>query len=73
LRVSPETASVSIDGAFVATARELALMERPLATTAGKHEVIVRAPGHIKVSERIVLEPGEVLDLEFSLSKIESN
>lgn len=73
LKVSPETASVSIDGAFVATARELALMERPLATTAGKHEVVVRAPGHIKVSEDIVLEPGEVLDLEFSLSRIESN
>jgi hypothetical protein len=72
-RVSPETASVSIDGAFVATARELSLMERPLATTAGTHEVIVRAPGFIEVSKRIVLEPGEVLELEFSLSTIESN
>lgn len=73
LKVSPETASVSIDGVFVATARELALMVRPLATTAGEHEVIVRAPGHLKVSKNFVLEPGEVLDLEFSLSRIESN
>lgn len=69
LRVSPDTASVSIDGVFVATGRELALMERPLATTAGSHEVFVRAPGHVAASKSVVLEPGEVLVLEFTLSK----
>jgi hypothetical protein len=73
LTVSPETASVSIDGQFVATARELALMERPLATSAGAHVVVVRAPGHVEASESIVLEAGTVMDLEFSLSRTESN
>jgi hypothetical protein len=69
LKVSPEAALISIDGVFVATARELALMERPLATTAGEHELVVSAPGHIAASETIVLAAGEVLALEISLQK----
>jgi hypothetical protein len=73
LRVSPESASVSIDGAFVATGRELALMERPLATTAGTHLVVVRAPGYVEASRSIELESGEVLELHFSLSEKGTN
>jgi len=72
-RVSPESASVSIDGVFVATGRELGLMERPLATTAGEHHVVVRAPGYFDVSKRVELGRGEVLELEFTLSEIQTN
>jgi hypothetical protein len=73
LEVSPEAATVSIDGVFVATGRELALMEGPLATTAGKHLVVVRAPGHAEASKNIELETGEVLELQFSLSEKGAN
>ena len=69
LRVGPDFASVSIDGVFVATGRELALMEGPLAITAGKHDVVVSASGFVATSKRIELDEGEVLELEISLSE----
>jgi hypothetical protein len=67
LRVRPDSASVSIDGVFVATGRELALMQGPLATTAGKHEIVVSASGFVAASKSIDLVEGEVLELEISL------
>jgi len=73
LRVSPESASVSIDGVFVGTARELGLMERPLATTAGPHHVVVRATGFIEASKSVEVGEGEVLELEVSLSEERTN
>ena len=68
-RVTPDSATVSIDGVFVATARELGLMEGPLAITAGKHRVVVRAPGHKEASRDVEISQGEVLELEFILSE----
>ena len=73
LRVSPDSASVSIDGVFVATGRELGLMEKPLATTAGEHTLVVRASGYIESSKRVELGEGEILELEFSLSEKQTN
>jgi hypothetical protein len=69
LRVRPEFASVSIDGIFVATGRELASMEGPLAITAGKHDVVVSASGYIGASEVIELVEDKVLELEIFLSE----
>jgi len=69
LRVRPDSASVSIDGVFVATGRELALMQGPLATTAGKHDVVVSASGFVATSRSIELVEGEVFELEISLSE----
>jgi uncharacterized membrane protein len=69
LRVRPDSASVSIDGVFVATGRELALMQGPLAITAGKHDVVVSASGFVAASKSIELVEGEVLEPEISLSE----
>ncbi|MEJ2580455.1 MAG: PEGA domain-containing protein [Acidobacteriota bacterium] len=69
LHITPRSASVFIDGVFVATASELKSMERPLATSAGAHRLVVRAPGHVEHSREISLEPGRVLELEISLSE----
>jgi hypothetical protein len=69
LRVTPESAMVSIDGLFVATARELGLMEGALAIPAGNHRVVVSAPGHVEASRDVEVSEGEVLELEFSLSE----
>jgi len=69
LWVRPDSASVSIDGVFVATGRELASMQGPLATTAGKHDVVVSASGFVAASKSIELVEGEVLELEISLSE----
>jgi hypothetical protein len=69
LSVKPESASVSIDGTFVATGRELALMQGPLAITAGKHQLEFSAPGYVAASKAVELVEGEVLELEISLSE----
>jgi len=73
LRVRPDSASVSIDGVFVATGRELALMEGPLATTAGKHDVVVSASGFVVASKSIELVKDEVLELEIFLSEMRTD
>ena len=73
LRVRPDSASVSIDGVFVATGRELALMQGPLAITAGQHDVVVSASGFVAASKSIELAEGEVLELEISLSEKRTN
>ena len=69
LTVKPESASVSIDGTFAATGRELALMQGPLAISAGKHQLEVSAPGYVVASRAVELVEGEVLELEISLSE----
>ncbi len=73
LRVRPDFASVSIDGAFVATGRELASMEGPLAMTAGKHDVVVSASGFTSTSKVIDLSVDEVLEIEILLSEKRSD
>jgi len=73
LRVSPDSASVSIDGVFVATGRELALMEGPLATTAGKHDVVVSASGFVTAKKSIDLVEDAILEIEISLSEMRAD
>ena len=67
--VDPTSASVSIDGKFVATGSELRQMENPLAMTPGAHLIEVEAPGFTGVARNIVLENGETLDLVITLSR----
>ena len=69
LTVAPESARVTLDGVFVATAGELSLMEGPLATTAGPHLIEVRAEGFVDASRQVDLEAGEELAVEILLSK----
>jgi hypothetical protein len=69
LSVAPESATVTLDGVFVATAWELSLMEGPLATTAGPHLIEVRAEGFVDASRRVDLEAGEELAVQILLSE----
>ena len=73
LRVHPTSASVSIDGEFVATGRELGQMENPLAMTPGTHLIEVDAPGFIKENRNIVLEDSDTLELVISLSRAQTD
>lgn len=68
LRVFPDDAEVSIDGGFVATGRELALMQGPLVTAPGPHVVDVVAPGYESVRRSVDLARGEVVELTIDLS-----
>ena len=71
LHVDPRSASVSIDGEFVATGRELGQMENPLAMTPGAHLLEVEAPGFTGATRNIFLEDGETLELVIKLSGAE--
>lgn len=73
LHIDPMSASVSIDGGFVATGKELGQMENPLAMTPGTHLIEVESPGFIKASRNIVLEDGESLELVITLSRAETD
>jgi len=73
LQIDPMSASVSIDGVFVATGRELGQMENPLAMTPGTHLIEVEARGFIKAARNIVLEDSESLELFITLSRAETD
>jgi hypothetical protein len=68
LRVSPEAARVSVDGEFVATGFELQRMEGPLATTAGRHHILVTAPGYADDSRSVDIAEGETVEVVIELS-----
>ena len=67
LVVLPETASVSIDGRFVATGEELAHMEAPLAVLLGAHLIEVTAEGFSPHEQSLILEAGQTLELAITL------
>jgi len=69
LRIVPDVATVAIDGVVVATGRELARMEAPLATTAGSHRIEVSAPGHTTEVRTVDLEAGQLLELAITLDE----
>jgi hypothetical protein len=73
LQIDPMSASVSIDGVFVATGEELGQMENPLAMTPGTHLIEVEAPGFITAARNIVLEDSELLELVITLSRAETD
>jgi hypothetical protein len=67
--VKPETASVSLDGSFLATGGELARMVEPLAIASGSHELTVEAPGFATRTLSFEAVAGEVLELEVLLQR----
>lgn len=67
VRVTPAEASVYLDGAFLATARELAGLTGPLAVSPGHHEIEVLAPGYVAAQRRVEAEPGEAVEVHVDL------
>jgi len=67
-RVTPENASVYVDGEFLGTGRELVQMERGFAVGAGEHTVEVLAPRHAPRTLTVSVAAGEsrqvVVELE---------
>jgi PEGA domain len=58
LRVTPENASVYLDGEFLGTGAELGRLERGVAVTPGTHHLDVVAPGHAAKSLELSVEAG---------------
>jgi hypothetical protein len=67
--ITPVSASMAIDGVFVATAQELQRMQGPLAVTSGSHLIEISAAGFQTFLQRAELEDGEVLELSVELAE----
>lgn len=67
LHVTPATASVWLDGVFLATAAELRRLTSAIATTVGDHAIEVMAPGYRSVRRVVTVEDGEILELRVEL------
>ena len=63
-----KTAGVWVDGQYVGYVKELT-GEKKLALLPGKHEVIVRQAWFDELVEQVILEPGQVREINVSLVK----
>ena len=62
LRVSPVSASVTLDGEFLASGAELARVQGGVAVDAGVRVLRVAAPGYRSVTLELELAAGEVVE-----------
>ncbi|MGE5235288.1 MAG: hypothetical protein ACM3O7_02925 [Acidobacteriota bacterium] len=73
LRVTPDNASVYLDGQFVGTGGELGRLQRGLSVAAGHHRVEVLAPGRTPRSVEVDVADGQrqqvVIELDEGLDK----
>jgi len=67
LEVEPEDASVYLDGRFVGTGTDLALMRGGLPVTPGDHRLAVVRPGRKAEERRFEVKAGEDVELEIEL------
>ena len=68
--VTPEIASVYVDGEFLGTGRELAQMERGFAVSAGAHTVEVVAPRHAPRTVTVTVEAGASQQIVVELENV---
>ncbi|HEV2854658.1 MAG TPA: PEGA domain-containing protein [Thermoanaerobaculia bacterium] len=67
LEVDPDDASVYLDGRFVGTGSELALMRGGLPVTPGEHRLAVVRPGRKAEEREFEVKAGEEVELEVEL------
>lgn len=67
LEVEPEDASVYLDGRFVGTAHELAMMRSGLPVSPGEHKLSIVRPGRRAEEREFTVEAGEDVELEIEL------
>jgi hypothetical protein len=73
VEVQPAEASVYLDGEFLATGEELALMVGPVAITGGSHVVEVRAAGFISQQIEFDIGAGELKQIAVVLEKSDAH
>lgn len=67
LEVEPEDASVYLDGRFVGTGSELALMRDGLPVSPGEHRLAIVRPGRKAEEREFEVEAGEEVEIEIEL------
>jgi len=65
--ITPGTAAVSVDGAYVGTVANFGPTTQPLGLTAGRHHIEVRAPGYRTIAFDTDVTPGQVVPYQGSL------
>jgi hypothetical protein len=68
-QITPEDATVFVDGAYVGTAGQFGPEARPLDLTAGPHRIEVRAPGYRTMAFDADVRPGQVLPYQGTLQR----
>jgi hypothetical protein len=61
LDITPDDASVSVDGEYVGVARDFSPVHQPLTLTPGRHHVELQAPDAAPIAFDVDIVPGEVL------------
>jgi hypothetical protein len=69
LTVSPETAVIYLDGAFLMAGADLARMHSPLQIADGRHTLLCYAPGHEEFQQGFEAGPGELFEIAIVLNK----
>lgn len=59
--ITPDTATVIVDGTEVGMARDFAPTEQPLALTPGRHHIVLVAPGLEPLAFDVDIEAGQVV------------
>ena len=72
LTVAPPNAAVYLDGEFLATGKELAQLEEPVAIAPGHHTIEAVVPGKPGLRKTIDAAPGETVDLTLDVGAVEA-
>ena len=69
LEITPSTASVFVDGAYMGTGAEFGPSFRPLGLATGRHHIEVRANGYETISFEATVTAGQVVPYQASLQR----
>jgi hypothetical protein len=69
LEITPSTASVFVDGAYMGTGAEFGPSFRPLGLATGRHHIEVRANGYETMSFEATVTAGQVVPYQASLQR----
>jgi hypothetical protein len=67
--ISPNTAAVFVDGAYMGTAGEFGASAEPLGLNTGRHRVEIRASGYRTMTFEADVKPGQVIPYQGTLQR----
>jgi hypothetical protein len=67
--ITPASAAVFVDGAYMGTAGEFGVRAEPLGLDGGRHHVEIRAQGYRTMTFEADVRPGEVIPYQGTLQR----
>jgi hypothetical protein len=68
-QITPDTAQIYVDGAYVGIASQFAATTQPLTLTPGQHHVEVRASGYQSMVFNVNVAPGQVIPYQGTMQR----